>query len=48
MFTYRPLMECEDLAIWSEKEQAHIFPYISLLSTLLESTSGRPIFDKTL
>ena len=41
-------MECEDLATFNEKDSVHVFPDISLLSTLLENTSGRPLYDKTL
>jgi len=41
-------MECEDLATFNEQDEAHVFPNISLLSSLLENTSGRPLYDKTL
>jgi len=48
LYTYRPLLDCTDLASYDEKEKTHKFPGVSLLSSLLEQTSGRPLFEKTL
>ena len=47
-YSYRPIMECEDLATFNEDDQQHVFPNVSFLSSLLESTSCTPLYDKTL
>jgi len=46
--TYRPLLDCQDLAVFDEEDQTHKFPGVSLLSSLLEQTSGRPLFERSL
>jgi len=36
IYSYRPLLDCSDLAVFDETDKTHKFPGVSLMSSLLE------------